>query len=253
MTSAVFPPMFVRALAPGLAVAVLLSLAFAGCGSSPTAPEGTQSGGAAATGTGGSGACRNGIGTYRITAQGPAFTSTTLGTCTFNRASVEGTCTNQYSDSLGNTMTSVSTTRNTSIAQVIDEVSVNPPLFLGVSTTTVVSYPNQPSTTGTATRTFNGRRVLTERGVSSPSGDTLVTTYTAWDSSDRPTAGTRVSSGGTSVAVNYTYDDAARSMSTRTGGTVCTQTFDQNGNPALADCGGVTQTTTVLSTIQICR
>jgi hypothetical protein len=48
-------------------------------------------------------------GTYRITTgSGSTVNSTTNGTGVFNNASVEGTCTNQYTDTFGQNITSVS-------------------------------------------------------------------------------------------------------------------------------------------------
>ncbi len=240
----------------GLRAAVGVALLFgatAGCGGSASSPSssGGQSGGGGGAPT--STSCRTGVATYRIVTTSPGnFTSTTNGSCTFNPTTVEGTCTNQYTDTLGSSFTSVSTTRNSSRGEVVDEVSVIPPLTLSSSTTTTVSGPSLPASTGTSTRTFSGRRLLTMTSVSQPSGQTSTTTYTAWDSSDRPTAGSQVSAGQTSAAA-FSYDSATRTQTMTQSGVTCTQTFDQNGNPAVGVCGGSTATTTVLTTQQICR
>jgi hypothetical protein len=79
-----------------------------------------------------------------------------------------------------------------------------------------------------------------------------ITTYTAWDSSDRPTAATVTSAGGTSQQ-SFTYDNATRTQTSTQSGVTCTQVFDQNGNPTLGTCPGSTSTFTMLSTQQICR
>lgn len=244
-------------------VVMCVALAFCG-GSSPTAPSASQSGGGSGPGTGsaptggGGGtasptACRTGVATYRIVTTSSAVTSTVNGSCTFNPTAVEGTCTNQYSDSTGQNFTSVSTTRNATRGDVVDEVSVIPPLNLSVSTVTTLPIAGQGTTTLTATRTFSGRRLLTNTSVSQPSlGPPSVTTYLAWDAADRPTAGTVVT-GGQSVPQSFTYDNATRTQTSTSAGATCTQTFDQNGNPAVGTCSGATATTTVLATQQICR
>lgn len=81
---------------------------------------------------------------------------------------------------------------------------------------------------------------------------TATTTYTAWDSAGRPTAGS--SSTGSQLA--FTYDNATRTqVSTTVGsGVSCSQVFDQNGNPTTGTCtNGATTTFTTSTTIQACR
>jgi hypothetical protein len=188
---------------------------------------------------------------YRIVTTGPGFTSTINGSCTFNASTVEGTCTNIYTDTMGGSFTSVSTTRNTSRGDVIDEVSVIPPLNLSVTTTTnTLAGGSIPASTGTATRTFSGRRILTNTSVSG--GQTQTTTYTAWDQSERPTAAS-VSGAGAASQITYSYDNGSRTLTQTQAGTTCTQTFDQNGNPLVGNCGGAVATFTTLTTQPICR
>jgi hypothetical protein len=231
---------------------VLGVIAFSGatvfCGGSPSSPSQSGTGG-----TGGSTqSCRTGVSTYRIVTVGPSLTSTTNGSCTFNAATVEGTCTNNYSDTAGTVLTSVSVTRHTSRGDVVDEVSVIPPLNRALGTTTSVTGTTGNST-GTSTLSYDSqRRLVTIAAVSQPGGTTSTTTYTAWDSAGRPTAGTQVSSGST-TAVTYAYNDSTRTQTIVSSGQTCTQTFDQNGNPSVGICGGATATTTVLTTQQICR
>lgn len=154
---------------------------------------------------------------------------------------------------MGGSFTSVSTTRNSSRGEVVDEVSVVPPLTLSSSTTSnILPGGTVPASGGTATRTFSGRRVLTQTNVPTPSGPTTVTTYTAWDSSDRPTAATVTGSSGTSQQ-SFSYDNASRTQTSTQSGVSCTQVFDQNGNPTSGTCPGSTSTFTMLSTQQICR
>ncbi len=201
---------------------------------------------------GGAADCRTGIATYRIVAASPAVTSTIEGSCTFDEQAVEGTCTNLYSDTTGRRFTSISVTRHASGRDVVDEVSVNPPLNRALGTTTRVTGSGM-NTSGTSTLTYDARRRLTGMtATAEPGGQTSTTTYTAWDPAGRPTAGT-VAAGRQSTVQAFTYDDAARMQSMTSSGVTCTQTFDRNGNPAVGRCGGSTATTTVLTTQQICR
>jgi hypothetical protein len=246
---------------------VALSVATAFCGSSsPTAPSVSGTGGGSGSGAtptpaptpapGGGGAstsCRIGPATYRIVTTSAAFTSTTNGSCTFNAATVEGTCTNVYTDSMGGSFTSVSTTKNASRGEVVDEVSVIPPLTLSSSTaSSILPGGTVPASGGTATRTFSGRRVLTQTNTST-AGQTSVTTYTAWDSFDRPTAATVTPASGAPSQQSFSYDNASRTQTSSQSGVSCTQVFDQNGNPTVGTCPGSTSTFTMLSTQQICR
>ena len=133
----------------------------------------------------------------------------------------------------------------------MDEVSVIPPLNLSVSTVTTLPVSGV-TTTSTATRTFSGRRLLTNTSVSQPQGTTTVTTYTAWDSADRPTTAT-AASGGQSSTQSFAYDTATRTQTSTQSGVTCSQTFDQNGNPLVGTCPGSMSTFTTLTTQQICR
>jgi YD repeat-containing protein len=243
-----------------LCFVVLVVIAACGGGSSPTSP--TSSGGGSTTTTsttgGGSstqGSCRNGPGTYRITtAAGAGVTSTTNGTCVFNPTSVEGTCTNQYSDNFGQNFTSVSVTRHASRGDVVDEVSVIPPLNRSISTTTTIT--GTVNSVGTSVHTYDAQRrlVQTASTTQQQSGQTTTstTTYTAWDSAGRPTAG----STSTGTQLSFTYDNASRTqVSTTVGsGVSCSQVFDQNGNPTTGTCtNGATTTMTMMTTVQVCR
>ncbi|MEQ1757560.1 MAG: hypothetical protein ABL986_04525 [Vicinamibacterales bacterium] len=251
-----------------LAAVIVMCVATTFCGgSSPASPSSSQgSSGSGSTGTGTTGgtgsagggtastSCRTGPATYRIVTASSQFTSTINGTCTFNNASVEGTCTNVYTDTIGTSFTSVSTTRHASRGDVVDEIAVIPPLNRALGTTTTVTGAGLNST-GTSVLTQDGQRRLATIVATSTSGGqtvTSTTTYSAWDSSGRPTAGTISGSGGGSV--NYSYDNAARTQSSTQSGVTCTQTFDVNGIPTTGTCtNGVTTTFTTLSTLQVCR
>jgi hypothetical protein len=193
------------------------------------------------------------VATYRIVTQGPV-TSTVEGTCTFDAGTVEGTCTNDYSDSTGRRFRTVSVTRHASVADVVDEVAVNPPLQLALGTTTTITGGGAGAdSTSESTADYDERkRLISMTAESRPSRQRSTTTYTAWDAAGRPTMAT-VLSGRQTTTMTTRYDDVRRSQSMTTNGTTCTQTFDVNGNPAVATCPGSTATTTVLTTRQICK
>ena len=136
-------------------------------------------------------ACRTGLATYRIVTKGPGgFTSTVEGSCSFNPAAVEGTCTNEYSDTRGGRYRTVSVTRHSTIAEVVDEVSVNPPLQLSLGTTTTVTGAGTNSTNVSTTEYDAQKRLVSVVAESRPSGQRSVTTYSTWDAAGRPTMAT---------------------------------------------------------------
>jgi hypothetical protein len=202
---------------------------------------------------GGAASCRTGVATYRLVTTSPGGLSSTVdGSCTLDQATVEGTCTNLYSDTAGQRFRSVSVTRHASRADVVDEVSVNPPLNLALGTTTTVSGVGL-NTTSTTVLTYDARRRPTGMtAVQQPGAQTSTTVYTAWDAAGRATAAT-ITAGRQGSAQTLSYNDATRTQSMTTGGVTCTQSFDENGNPAVSRCAGSTATTTVLTTQQICR
>ena len=197
--------------------------------------------------------CRNGPGTYRVTTGAAGVTSTANGNCVFDATSVEGTCTNQYSDASGQKFTSVSVTRHASRGDLVDEISVIPPLNRSISTTTTIS--GSLKSVGTSTHTYDAqRRLLRTESSTTQAGrtTTTTTTYTAWDSAGRPTAG----SNSAGNRLSFTYDNATRTqVSTTVGsGVSCSQVFDQNGNPATGTCtNGTKSTFTTMTTVQVCR
>ena len=228
----------------GRRVLAAWAVALAGVASAAPGPS-TQPGGGAPP-------CRTGLATYRIVTKSAAFTSTVNGRCTFNPASNEGTCTNDYSDTMGTTFTSVSVTGHATKGDVVDEVSVIPPLNRSLGTTTTVTG-GRLNSTSTSTHAYDGQKRLTSTAsVSRPAGQTSTTTYTAWDSAGRPRAA-RQGSGGSSTTQSFSYDTATRTQTSTNAGMTCTQTFDANGNPVLGTCPGSAATTTILSTQQICR
>jgi YD repeat-containing protein len=197
--------------------------------------------------------CRTGLATYRVVTVSPGgLTSTIDGKCTFDPAAAESTCTNLYSDTTGRRFTSVAVTRHASRGDVVDEVSTNPPLNLALGTTTTVSGAGM-NTVSTSALSYDGRRRLTGITAVAQSGaQTSTTAYTAWDAAGRPTAAT-ITGGRQASSQAISYNDASRTQSMTSGGITCTQTFDEDGNPAVGRCAGSTTTTTVLTTQQICR
>ena len=196
-------------------------------------------------------ACRTGLASYRIVTKATA-TSTVTGSCRFDAARVEGTCTNDYSDTTGRKFRSVSVTRHATIADVVDEVAVNPPLQRALGTTTTVTGAGADSISTSTLEYDAQKRLVSVVSESRPSGQRSTTTYTAWDAAGRPTMASVVSAGpATTQAISY--DDARRTQSMTSGGVMCTQTFDENGNPSAGSCGGATVSTTILTTQRICR
>ncbi len=139
-----------------------------------------------------------------------------------------------------------------SVADFVDEVRVIPPVPLVLSTTTTNSG-SCGTGTGTSTNTFDAQRRLTQ--TSGPTGNI---TYSAWDTSNRPTTGT-FSTGGT---ISNVYNDAARTITqtqTASGGTtVITMNFDANGAQTMVavTTGTVVTSTTTFnntSTTTVCK
>lgn len=87
------------------------------------------------------------------------ITSTVDGSCTFDSRTVEGTCTNEYSDSTGRRFRSVSVTRHASLADVVAEVSVVPPLQLALGTNSTVTGAESDST-NTSTLEYDAQKRL---------------------------------------------------------------------------------------------
>jgi len=139
-----------------------------------------------------------------------------------------------------------------SVADFVDEVSVIPPIFRTTSTVNTNSG-SCGATVVTQTFTYDGQRRLTR--ITNSAGGVL--TYTAWDSSGRPTTGT--SNGGGTISI--TYNDPARAwteVQTTNGAlTTSTATFNPDGSQAsiVVVQGNVTTTTTFTNTAtaQVCR
>jgi len=232
-----------------LAAAIALALLAAGCSnsSSPgsTNPAGPGGGGGTTAPT-----CRTypTASTVTTTALGTTITAQLTGA--FNSSTNTGTITVSGPGGVGLCSTSVHAWRTT--ADFVDEVRVVPPVTLALTTTTTNSG-TCGSGTGIATYNYDGQRRLT--GVTNTVGGN--TTYTAWDSSGRPTTGTS-SGGGT---ISNVYNDSARTVTqTQTGGgttSVSTLTYDANGIQIsiVVTSSGQTSTTTFnnTSTAMVCK
>jgi hypothetical protein len=231
--------------------ALLLSLAAAGaCGGNPSSP--TQSSGGA--NSGGSGAtCR----TYP-TAATVSFQSTdgvsrtSPSTCAWDSSLHQLTCTIIVSS--GGPVCTTTVTAYNSTADFIDEIRVVPPALLRTSDvqTSSGAAPCGAGAIQNITYVYDAQRRLTQllSGTSS-------TTFTSWDSSGRPTAGSLT----TGAPVTIAYDNTARTQTQTTGvggaAIIVTTTFDTTGIPIKVvtqdDTGTATTTTQVTTTGQICK
>ena len=235
-----------HALAAALACAG--ASACKGGGSSPNSPSGPGNTGSS---------CRT-VGTTQRSVQ--TFIDgqqvTTDMACTFN-GSTDVVCNNTFFDNRGGPGTGVQTSRFASRSDLVDEASVNPPKTLSLGTTTVLTVGGVSFTT-TATNSYDAQRRLVSTRIANPAplGGETTLTYSAWDSSGRPTAGTFTPVIGGQFPISITYDNAARTSRRNTGLNICTQTHDQNGNIVREECTGTTPSTTVVTiqnTQQICK
>jgi len=148
------------------------------------------------------------------------------------------------------------TSRFASRADIVDEVSVIPPLSRSLGTTTVTTIGGF-ALTATATNSYDSQRRLTSVAiVTSPVPLSTTFTYAAWDASGRPTAGTVAISPGPSGSVSITYNNPDRTVTRNDGLNTCIQRSDLNGNIQGETCTGTspsTTTVTVQSTLQICK
>jgi YD repeat-containing protein len=144
--------------------------------------------------------------------------------------------------------TSVNTYRST--ADFVDEVRVVPGLLMQTATTTTNTGACGSGTTSVA-YTYDAQRRLTAF-----SSGASTTTYTAWDTSGRPTTG---SFPGTTIT--NVYNDTARTWTqtqvTGASTSTTTTTFDANGAQlTIVNVTGSTQSTTTFTntaTAQVCK
>ena len=235
-------------------------IAVVSCGGSPAAPGKSEieTGSASRIGQrsgidGEPRSCRTYPTVYRVVTVAGPVTGTNEGTCTFNNATVEGTCVNNYTDTIGQSFTSTSVTRHATIGDVVDEVQVIPPLNLALGTTTTAV--GTTNFTSTATNTHDGQKRITGTTVTDATGRTTTTTYSAWDAAGRPTAGQSVIVGGSTSNFTHAYDDAARTQTSIASGVTCITSYDENGINLSGTCAGgsSTVTFTTISTAEVCR
>jgi hypothetical protein len=168
-------------------------------------------------------------------------------TGTFDTATNRTTYTVHYDDGAGPDFNYQQVTDYRSIDEFIDEVRSVPPRTLSLRTTVTGGLAF------TVNNSFDAQRRLTGF-TRTAAGETVTTTYTAWDGSNRPTAGAQSNAG----AISISYNDAGRSRTTVIFGLGSeVATFDVNGNPATAvrdtGVGPVTTTTTITSTANVCK
>ncbi len=181
----------------------------------PNSPSGS--------GSGSTGTCRTFPTAATVTTTSAGQTITAQLTGAFDTSTNRSTVTSVLPN--GATCTS-SVSSYRSKDDFVDEVRVIPGLFMQTSTTTT----NTACGTGTFTTNYNydSQRRLTST-TTTVFGVSTATTYTAWDSSGRPTLG---SFPGTTIT--NAYNDATRTwVQTQTAGGVTsttTMTFDANGN-----------------------
>lgn len=248
-----------RISAPALFIAACLGAA--ACGGSPTGP-GSSGGGSSGGGTGGGGttaSCRTAATSSRsVQTFVTGVVVTTDSSCSFNAGTNEVACQMTFTDSVGGPGTGTQTTRFASRSDLVDEVAVVPPVSRALGTTTVTSTAGLSVTT-TATHAYDAqRRLVSTELVTAPipviGSLTTTTTFSAWDSSGRPTAGVATGAGGSTVTISY--DTPNRTSTRNTGLNTCTQTYDQNGILTREVCTGTTASTTVVTvngTQQVCK
>jgi YD repeat-containing protein len=199
--------------------------------------------------TGGGPACRN-YGTVQLVNQFPSSITSAYSSLSGKYDTSQRQASFVLASSFNGPICSTTVVTYGSTSDFVDEISVIPPKVLASSQAISLSDACGGTTTNLVYAYDSQRRLL--RVVSS-AGDT--TTYTAWDTSGRPTLGS-FSSGGT---VSTAYDSAGRTMtSTQSKGGVTStivNTFDVNGILISAVDSGTGQTTTytVTATEQICK
>ena len=230
------------------AVACVATLS-CGTGGSPGGPSNDNGGGAASCRTVAS--STHSVQTF-ITGQ----VVTTDMTCSFNTGSNDAICQGSFTDSDGGPGTVTQTSRFASRADLVDEASTNPPRNLSLGTTTAITVSDATFTI-TAAHSYDSQRRLVATTISNPPplGQTVMT-FSAWDGSGRPTAGTISLSPGGTFPLQYSYDAGNRSVTRDSGLNVCTVTHDGNGNIIRESCTGTTASTTIVtinSTQSICK
>jgi hypothetical protein len=164
-------------------------------------------------------------------------------------------CSLVYTDTNGFATTNTTATTYAPVADIVDEVSVIPPLMRPLRVSGTVTSGGT-TTTSSGTFSYDAQKRITRQGYD---GGTT-TTYSAWDSAGRPTAATAVGSNGQTTTHDDLRQQCAFDDDHECSGRVttsCTQSFDANGNPttyvctsSLSTAGTTNGTTTVAATAQ---
>lgn len=231
-----------------LLLAIVVTATACGGSNSPSAPSGTSAGGGstaappAGGGTTTASTCRTYATAATATTTASGLTQNQSLTGAFDTATTRSTVTTL----LNGSPCSVTLTSYRSTADFVDEVRVAPGVTLATTAVTTTSGACG-ATTNTVTFSYDSQRRLTQ--FAGPGG---TTSYSAWDSSGRPTSGTT----STGISIANVYDDAARTLTqTQINGgvrTVNTQSFDASGiqtRVVVADAAGATTSTTTFTTM----
>lgn len=188
----------------------------------------------------------------QVTTSG-AQQTTLNGTCFFNQATNQLSCT--YASGATTCYTQVQTYGST--ADFVDEAGVIPPARL-LNQEAVTNAAPCGLPTKTTLFTYNGQRQLV-RTVDQATNATV--TYTAWDSSNRPTTGTNP--GPPAATYTNAYSDANRTdtltlavtggLTTTTTTTYSTDAIVTNINAVLNPGTTVTSVITPVGTAKVCK
>ena len=189
------------------------------------------------------------------------FSSETRTTCQFDRPRLEYRCSVSYSDSSKTTSTTSLVTKYASIADVLDEAKVVPPLRRALSSSGYRDDrpASNPGVVGTAVLTHTNTYDAQGRLLSDTSRQES-TVYSNWDQAGRPMFARTTGRGGTTVdrTMSYSGNELKSIVTTPTGVSSCTVVFDPRGFEISSSCVGPDamtslQQTKILETIQVCK
>jgi hypothetical protein len=200
-------------------------------------------------------ACRTILTTASNVTVAGKLTATVTFACSYDAPASRYTCRLNYSDNNGVRYAGVQVTSYKSTGDAVDEGRVVPPLTRWLSLSQTIA-----SVRSDLTHSFDAEsRPI--RLVSVTAGGTITTTYRAWDTLGRPTAGTEVAPQLT-TALSFAYDDTARTSTTTRIAPgyprfVGVQAYNADGLPTVYNTTfgdqTSTTTTTIASTERVCR
>jgi len=168
--------------------------------------------------------------------------------CHFDAATLERVCTMQSRTS-ASSFTLKLTDKYESIADFVDEIRVIPPISR--IRTQARRFPSGPAPNADVTYSYDTQGRQT-RLTTAMAGRQQVVTYSAWDAAGRPTGALS-----NNVALQYKYDDTARTMTITGPAGVETDTYDADGNmihEVSMDGGGTTTfAIKITKTEKVCR